>query len=1292
MLGLFALAFGQAGATIVGGVRQKPVPETTGFATDTEAYLYNVGAQAFFTQGNSWGTQASIGETGLLMKFTSVSGKSGVYLLNDYFKDVNGDQQFKWKNAFFDSITMMFVDRNNQTDYYWEMEDNGNGTFRLMGSAENDNISNEIYPGMYVGLNVEENANNTALSPLLEPKTGHYIDWAMVSQEAYDNVQELLSIYLKAQELKAIIDKIEALNGNASSANAVYLDESSTIAQLEDAIEAANTAYMQAVIDNAPDKNNVDVTTLLTNPDFELGETGWTGFKTVAQVQWGNGSKNMPTTGGTSTNTCAEAFSSPEFDLFQTVGNAPLGVYEVSVQGFCRNGRGDNAWNNYANQTFYSQPGNFPVYVYLNTNQTPFVNVFSESQPAGTYTSINSGAEVYTKDGKDYPDGMVSSAIAFSKDMYVQKAYGLVANEGDVMRIGVKGHSTGLGGENDNWVIFDNFKVTYRGFQADVIKPVLESAVSEVSVYQDKPMGKTEYAALSKGLSDAAQAIADNNGEDMFAALKDLYAVKTSVQASVNLFGENGVNASITSLSEAISVAASQKMSATTLANANALLTGLQDNSIYENSNVTQIATDVNEQIDALNASIFLYDNLNNAITALQAETGAKASATVLSAANDVLSTATTAYNEGTIEDANVQAKIDELNAEKDKVTASAELYAQFYAAIGRLQDAVDEASAATAHVSQSMLAIANAQLTNATKVYNEGSIADDKIEARINSIDNIIQDLTKSINQYKLLNTAIGELSDAIDAVNGKKLNASVLDQANNLLTDATAGYNAGSLSDAEIEQMILNISEAKTALTDSSGKYETLADALSSLEPVKDLKANQAVTDEANTLYTVTLDAYNNGTIADDDIAAKVEEINDVISRMNTSAGKYSEFYTAIQNLEDAINDVSGETAHVSQSMLAIANAQLTNAKKVYNEGSIADDKIDARINSINSIIEDLTKSVNLYRNFADAIQDLKDEIDAMNGQKLSSATLASANAVYGYAKNDYDNGNVADEQVEARIAELRAMIETLRSSVAGYVSLAAAIESLENCITQAKQDNALSQTKVPQSVIDDAENLLNTTKADYEAGNVADANVAAVISSLEAMEQQLDEAVEVAQVTVTIGETGYATFFSAQPVSFVGTELKAFTATFNSDYSSVKLEEVTEIPANTPVIVQGAKGAYQLNVATAPATPDSNDLIVVEAGGSYATLFVLANKSLGVGFYKWTGTDLPVGKVALNVPAAARDFIGLEGDVTTGIMSAAWLNASGMTIYDLQGHKVDQVVKKGLYIVNGRKVVVK
>lgn len=1287
MLGLFALAFGQAGATIVGGVRQKPVPETTGFATDTEAYLYNVGAQAFFTQGNSWGTQASIGETGLLMKFTSASS-SDVYYLENYFCDVNGNQSYSWKYAFFDSDTQMYVDWASwkPVDYYWEMEDNGDGTFRLMASDDNENITK--LPGFYMGLNVAENASNTALSPAIKPATGHYIDWALVTPDEYDAVLVELTVYEKAQELKALIDNIKAQNGDASSAEAVYLDESSTIAQIEAAIEDAHVAYVQALIDNAPDKNNVDVTTLLVNPAYEEGTNGWT----VQAASGGN-----VAVAGLPTNKCFEAWNNSSFDIYQTVSNAPVGVYEIEVQGFYRYLRDANAWKAYkAQQVDYVKPQGVPVYVYMNNNSTPFKNIYSEPVPKNTlYTTDASllypGNLPPCEDdlGNWYPNEMYNSAVAFNAGMYKQSAFGLVAQDGDLLRIGVKGASNQ---GNDSWVIWDNFKLVYRGFKADVIKPVLETAVNEVKVYENMPMGKTEYAALTKGLADAAAAIEANNGEAMFAALNDLYNVKGAVQVSKDLFAANEVSGAINHLSESIEGVAGNKLSATTLANANALLTGLKNNTIYENADVNNIGTDVSQQVTAINTSVLLYQDLYNAIEALNAELSKKAAQNILDEATALSANTTTAYNEGSIEDADVQAKIDELNAEKNKVTASAELYAQFYAAIGRLQDAVDEASAQSAHVSQAVLEVAQLRLGTYNTEYTNGTLTDDKIEGRIRNIDNLIANLTKSIELYKSLNTAIEELKAAIEATEGKHLNAAVLADANLALQNATDGYNAGSYSDEQIEPLVNELRQNKEAINQSIEQYELLVTPLDNLNNVKDNKANKDVTANANQLYTETLDAYNNGTIADTDIPAKVTEINETIDLVNASADKYAQFYAAIGRLEDAINDVSGETAHVSQAALDLANARLTSYQNQYNNGTVTDANIDNRIANIESIIESLTASVNLYRNFAAAINDLKDEIDAMESQKLSSATLGSANALYGYAKNDYDNGTVADEQVEARIAELRAMIETLRNSAAGYVSLADAIESLENCITQAKQDNALSQTKVPQSVIDDAENLLNTTKADYEAGNVADANVAAVISSLEAMEHQLDEAVEVAQVTVTIGETGYATFFSAQPVSFVGTELKAFTATFNSDYSSVKLDEVTEIPANTPVIVQGAKGAYQLNIATAPATPDSNDLIVVEAGGSYATLFVLANKSLGVGFYKWTGTDLPVSKVALNVPAAARDFIGLEGDVTTGIMSAAWLNASGMTIYDLQGHKVDQVVKKGLYIVNGRKVVVK
>ena len=61
---LFAMTANSASATIVDGIRQKPViSEMQGFIASTDEdyqtnnfYLYNVDAGLFFTEGNSWGT------------------------------------------------------------------------------------------------------------------------------------------------------------------------------------------------------------------------------------------------------------------------------------------------------------------------------------------------------------------------------------------------------------------------------------------------------------------------------------------------------------------------------------------------------------------------------------------------------------------------------------------------------------------------------------------------------------------------------------------------------------------------------------------------------------------------------------------------------------------------------------------------------------------------------------------------------------------------------------------------------------------------------------------------------------------------------------------------------------------------------------------------------------------------------------------------------------------------------------------------------------------------------------
>lgn len=296
----------------------------------------------------------------------------------------------------------------------------------------------------------------------------------------------------------------------------------------------AELARAQGLIDEMirRPRAGADMTDLVKNPNFEEGEKGWTGWKTVASQKWNDAQNlNMPVTGGSSTNTCAEAFSSPDFDLYQQVEGAPAGVYEISVQGFYRYGRGDNAWNWYlAQEDRYVKAGGSPVFVYLNAKKTPFQNVFGQDgqvtngQPEEFYGSASGNCYVVTNDDgtKTYfPDGMESAAVAFADGMYVQKAYGVIAKDGDELRIGVKGNSTQTS-DHDSWVIFDNFKLTFRGYDREFVQPELETAIATAKENLNDVMGKNAYTAEEEALKVAEAGLEATSDKEMFAALSQI--------------------------------------------------------------------------------------------------------------------------------------------------------------------------------------------------------------------------------------------------------------------------------------------------------------------------------------------------------------------------------------------------------------------------------------------------------------------------------------------------------------------------------------------------------------------------------------------------------------------------------------------------------------------------------------------------------------------------------------------------------------------------------------------------
>ena len=172
-----------------------------------------------------------------------------------------------------------------------------------------------------------------------------------------------------------------------------------------------------------------------------------------------------------------------------------------------------------------------------------------------------------------------------------------------------------------------------------------------------------------------------------------------------------------------------------------------------------------------------------------------------------------------------------------------------------------------------------------------------------------------------------------------------------------------------------------------------------------------------------------------------------------------------------------------------------------------------------------------------------------------------------------------------------------------------------------------------------------------------------------------------------TVTIGEAGYVTFSSTEAVT-IPEGVEAYAAKVQDN--KVVLTKVDAVPANTGVILKAAAGQYMLPIAKSADAIADNDLLVSDGNASGSNIYVLANKDKGVGFYKLAATDaVPAGKAYLEVVATAPEFLPFAGN-TTGIELVKSVEAKG-GFFNLAGQRVAQPAK-GLYIVNGKKVVIK
>ena len=182
---------------------------------------------------------------------------------------------------------------------------------------------------------------------------------------------------------------------------------------------------------------------------------------------------------------------------------------------------------------------------------------------------------------------------------------------------------------------------------------------------------------------------------------------------------------------------------------------------------------------------------------------------------------------------------------------------------------------------------------------------------------------------------------------------------------------------------------------------------------------------------------------------------------------------------------------------------------------------------------------------------------------------------------------------------------------------------------------------------------------------------------------------------RVEAVIGTSGYATFSWPVPVDFSDFAGKARIATSDALADGfVSRVAITKVPANTGVILEGDAGSSLLST-TREATDDAKSNILVSTAdgpvtvGSADKFFALAKHDKGVGFYRCNkDVVIPQYKAYINSSANADAFLFEE---TTGISNVE-ATADNAEVYTISGVKVEKAAQKGIYIVNGKKVVVK
>lgn len=225
-------------------------------------------------------------------------------------------------------------------------------------------------------------------------------------------------------------------------------------------------AEREQLIANAANDAPVDVSYLIKNASLNRqdGYDMWD-----KQCVGGNGGARVSTINDNNGDRAAdyawEYFEPESFSFMQTIENLAAGIYEVSVQGFFRNGNGGAQAEAVNNGEELKQL----AALVANDQEELLPNI------ASVLSKVPGIGDLQTCDLGEFPT-MPQSAIEYFETGYYKTTVRVTVGEDGILTLGVKKDTREQMGD---WVVFDNFRLTY--FNAEGVVTGIVDTTSHLS-------------------------------------------------------------------------------------------------------------------------------------------------------------------------------------------------------------------------------------------------------------------------------------------------------------------------------------------------------------------------------------------------------------------------------------------------------------------------------------------------------------------------------------------------------------------------------------------------------------------------------------------------------------------------------------------------------------------------------------------------------------------------------------------------------------------------------------------